>query len=93
MMEIAYAGRVRRRKRLALFAAGRAAELARVLTGLGINARRPAAEAAAARSRRLYHAPMAYSSSIRPGMIPGPKTPLGHRIEPTGFHEVEQAVD
>lgn len=65
-------------------------ELARVLTGLGVNARGetpklPPARAGLYRSDGLFE--------FNPNRHDfGPKTLLGHRIEPRGFAEVEQAV-
>ncbi|MDF3888636.1 DUF1800 domain-containing protein [Cupriavidus basilensis] len=66
-------------------------ELARVLTGLGINAsgqppKLPPQKQALYRADGVFEFNPARHDS-------GPKTLLGHRIEPTGFHEVEQAVD
>lgn len=65
-------------------------ELARVLTGVGVNfsgepPKRPVQRAA------LYRADGVFEFNPNRHDF-GPKTLLGHRIEPSGFGEVEQAV-
>ncbi|MGO4330664.1 DUF1800 domain-containing protein [Cupriavidus sp. 2TAF22] len=66
-------------------------ELARVLTGLGINATgQPPGLAPQRQAQYLADGVFEFN----PGRHDfGAKTLLGHRIEPSGFHEVEQAVD
>ncbi|MDF3836365.1 DUF1800 domain-containing protein [Cupriavidus basilensis] len=66
-------------------------ELARILTGLGVSAggqppKLPPQKQALYRANGLFE--------FNPNRHDfGPKVFLGRRIEPTGFHEVEQAVD
>lgn len=66
-------------------------ELARVLTGLGINASGEPPKLAP-QKQALYRAGGLFEFNPNRHDF-GPKTLLGHRIEPTGFHEVEQAVE
>lgn len=65
-------------------------ELARVLTGLGINARGEPPRLAPARAA-LYRADGLFEFNPNRHDF-GPKTLLGHAIAPAGFAEVEQAV-
>ncbi|WP_420995558.1 DUF1800 domain-containing protein [Cupriavidus sp. 30B13] len=66
-------------------------ELARVLTGLGINASGQAPKLPP-QKQALYRADGVFEFNPNRHDF-GAKTLLGHRIEPSGFHEVEQAVD
>ncbi len=65
-------------------------ELARVLTGLGVNARGEPPRLAPARAA-LYRSDGLFEFNPNRHDF-GPKTLLGHAIEPRGFAEVEQAV-
>lgn len=66
-------------------------ELARVLTGLGINGSGQPPKLPP-QMQALYRADGVFEFNPNRHDF-GPKTLLGHRIEPSGFHEVEQAVD
>lgn len=66
-------------------------ELARVLTGLGINASGEPPKLAP-QKQALYRAGGLFEFNPNRHDF-GAKTLLGHRIEPSGFHEVEQAVE
>jgi len=66
-------------------------ELARVLTGLGINASGEPPKLPP-QKQALYRADGVFEFNPNRHDF-GAKTLLGHRIEPSGFHEVEQAVD